>query len=155
MTFVADGETVLATLSRDSVHRLENKFYQLRDELMTVRMSLIDGTASDFDFFRYCTPLSPERRRIIKMKFRAVILKFMYDLKANNNQTQLKTLGLLQVMIKARRQKDKEFDEFKRSAGIRDDNHELIKNTLLPIPYLVQAREKGIMRNYMSSNQNT
>ena len=78
----------------------------------------------------------------------------MADLKANQNKTQMKTLGLLQVMIKARRQKDKEFDEFKRAAGIRDDNHELIKNTLLPIPYLVQAREKGIMRNYMSSNNN-
>ena len=70
---------------------------------MKVRMSLIDGTASDFDFFRYCLPLSPEKRRAVKMKFRAVILKFMTDLRGNRNQTQLKTLGLLQVMIKARR----------------------------------------------------
>ena len=44
-------------------------------------------------------------------------------------------------MIKNRRQVEKEFDEFKRSAGIRDDNHELIQNTLMPIPQLIASRE--------------
>jgi hypothetical protein len=40
-------------------------------------------------------------------------------------------------MVTARREKEKEFDEFKRSAGIKEENHELIKNTLLPIPQLL------------------
>lgn len=48
--------------------------------------------------------------------------------------SQLKALGILHQLIADRRIKEKEFDEFKRTAGIREENHELIKNTLLPIP---------------------
>ena len=81
LTFVAKGDCVIASLSRDKVHELENQFYQMRDELMKVRISLIDGSASEFDFFRYCEPLKPEARKAIRKKFRDCMHKFMKQLK--------------------------------------------------------------------------
>ena len=76
MNFEAREDCVIGVLSRKKVYILENKFYQLRDELMKIRISLIDGSANDFDFFRYCEPkqlgkeASKIHRRKIKAKFR-------------------------------------------------------------------------------------
>jgi hypothetical protein len=84
MTFVAKEESVIASLSREKAHELENRFYQMRDELMKVRISLIDGTANEFDFFRYhVQSKSPEVKQIIRAKFRAALRKFMKKLKSD------------------------------------------------------------------------
>lgn len=84
MSYVASETTVIATLTRDRVHHLENKYYQLRDALMKVRISLIDGTANEFDFFRYSVRVKdPEVRKKIRAKFKAVFMKFIRRLRQN------------------------------------------------------------------------
>ncbi len=103
MAFIANEETVIASLSWDKAHDLENWFYQMRDELMKVRISLIDGTANEFDFFWYHIPLPKKARDMIRKKFRIAMWWFMKRLWERNSDTKLKVLGILQVMIKNRR----------------------------------------------------
>ena len=55
-SFIADDFCVLLTISRKQIEELENRFYQLQDELMKVRINIISERVCDFDFFRYCEP---------------------------------------------------------------------------------------------------
>lgn len=66
---------------------LEKKFYQLRDALMKVRVSLLEGTANEFDFYRYLPKRDKDLplnvREQIKRKFRAVFRIFLQRVKSN------------------------------------------------------------------------
>ena len=64
----------------------------------------------------------------------AGLRKFMIRVNKGKAQGEMRLLGKISKLISQRRQQEKEFQEFKRIAGIREENHELIKNTYLPIP---------------------
>ena len=85
MAFIASEETVIASLTRSKAHELENRFYQMRDELMKVRISLIDGTANE----------SEKARKVIRAKFRVAMKRFMKRLRERNAGTKLRVLGIL------------------------------------------------------------
>ena len=79
----------------------------------------------------------------------------MKRIKQGKRIGEMRLLGKVSRLIYKRREQEKQFEELKRIAGVREENHELIKNTYLPIPYLLKSREIGIQRNYLAMKNNT
>lgn len=153
VTFEASSECVIATLSKQKLMVLEQKFYQIRDVLMKVRVSLLEGTANEFDFYRYLPKrekeLSQNIRNQIKKKFRAVFKLFIKRVKSNSSK-EIETLNTIQDMITQRKFKIYELNDFKIDADITSDDQDLIKNTLIPIADIIKTRTE----NFQSFQKN-
>lgn len=112
---------------------LEQKFYQIRDALMRVRVSLLEGTANEFDFYRYLPKRDKELpeniRDQIRKKFRAVFKLFMQRVKSNSSN-EVKTLNKIQDMLTMRTFKIYELNDFKIDADITPDYQGLIENII-------------------------
>ena len=125
---------------------LEKKFYQIRDALMKVRVSLLEGTANEFDFYRYLSkrdkPLSDNIREQIKRKFRKVFKLFVHRVKTNSSK-EIDTLNKIQDMLTLRQFKQYELNDFKIDADITSDDQDLIKNTLIPIADIIKTRTEN------------
>ena len=125
---------------------LERKFYQIRDALMKVRVSLLEGTANEFDFYRFLpkrdSELPPHVREQIKKKFRAVFKLFLQRVKDNSSK-EVKTLEKIQEMLTLRKFKIYELNDFKIDADITSDDQDLIKNTLIPIADIIKTRTEN------------
>lgn len=125
---------------------LEKKFYQLRDALMKVRVSLLEGTANEFDFYRYLPKRDKELpeniREQIKRKFRAVFRIFLQRVR-NNCSKEVETLNMIQDILTLRKFKQYELNDFKIDADITSDDQDLIKNTLIPIADIIKTRSEN------------
>lgn len=122
---------------------------------MKIWINLISEKAAEYDFFRYCKPVNdPLRIMRIRFKFRSIILTLINKIRAGEPINELKTIGILQHLSLQRKQKEVEFDEFKRSAGTIEDDNELIQKVLLPLPLLIQQREQGMHWKYFSLQEN-
>jgi hypothetical protein len=146
VTFEAASEWVIATLSKHKVMMLERKFYQIRDALMKVRINLLEGTANEFDFYRYLPKrekeLSEKVRNQIKRKFQAVFKLFLYRVRTNSSK-EIETLNEIQDMLTLRKFKQYELNDFKIDADITSDDQDLIKNTLIPIADIIKTRKEN------------
>jgi hypothetical protein len=125
---------------------LERKFYQIRDALMKVRINLLEGTANEFDFYRYLPKrekeLSEKVRNQIKRKFQAVFKLFLYRVRTNSSK-EIETLNEIQDMLTLRKFKQYELNDFKIDADITSDDQDLIKNTLIPIADIIKTRKEN------------
>lgn len=94
---------------------------------MKIRINLISEKAAEYDFFRFTQAISdPKRLMLIRFKFRSIILGLINKIRSGEPINELKTIGILQHLSLQRKQKEVEFDEFKRSAGTIEDDNELI-----------------------------
>uniref|UniRef100_A0A7S3P2Y7 Uncharacterized protein n=1 Tax=Euplotes crassus TaxID=5936 RepID=A0A7S3P2Y7_EUPCR len=134
---------------------LEQKFYQIRDSLMKVRVSLLEGTANEFDFYRYLPKrdkdLPDEIRSQIRKKFRAVFQLFVQRVR-NNSSKEVETLKKIQDMMTLRQFKIYELNDFKIDADITSDDQDLIKNTLIPIADIIKTRTENF-QSFQKNNQ--
>jgi hypothetical protein len=106
---------------------MENKFYQLQDALMKIRINLISEKAAEYDFFRFCIPTNnPLTLMRIRFKFRTIILTLINKIRNGETINELKTIGILQHLSLERKSKEVEFDNFKRSSGTIEEDNELI-----------------------------
>lgn len=125
---------------------LEKKFYQIRDSLMKVRVNLLEGTANEFDFYRYLpkrkNALPDEIRNQIKRKFRAVMKLFVNRVKSSESK-EAETINKMQEMLTLRKFKQYELNDFKIDADITSDDQDLIKNTLIPIADIIKTRTEN------------
>lgn len=125
---------------------LERKFYQIRDALMKVRINLLEGTANEFDFYRYLPKrekeLSQKVRNQIKRKFQAVFKLFLHRVRTNSSK-EIETLNEIQDMLTLRKFKQYELNDFKIDADITSDDQDLIKNTLIPIADIIKTRKEN------------
>lgn len=155
VTFQAASECVIATLSKQKVMALEQKFYQIRDALMKVRVSLLEGTANEFDFYRYLPrrdkELPQEIRNQIRKKFRAVFKLFIQRVR-NNSSKEVETIEKIQDMLTLRKFKIYELNDFKIDADITSDDQDLIKNTLIPIADIIKTRTENF-QSFQKNNQ--
>jgi len=126
---------------------LEKKFYQIRDALMKVRVSLLEGSANEFDFYRFLpkrkNPLPDDIREQIKRKFRAAFKLFVNRVKTNSSK-EVETLNKIQEMLTIRKFKQYELNDFKIDADITSDDQDLIKNTLIPIADIIKTRTENL-----------
>lgn len=146
VTFAAMEECVIATLSKQKVMMLEKRFYQIRDSLMKVRVSLLEGSANEFDFYRYLPPrdqpLPEHTRELIRKKFKYTFKLFVQRVKTNSSK-EIETLNKIQEMLTLRQFKQYELNDFKIDADITSDDQDLIKNTLIPIADIIKTRTEN------------
>jgi len=73
-----------------------------------------------------------------------VIFELVNLIRSGGAQSLLKPIGILMHLNLERKKKEVEFGEFKRSAGIFDENDELFSRVLMPLSHLMQLKEEGI-----------
>jgi LPS O-antigen subunit length determinant protein (WzzB/FepE family) len=133
---------------------LERKFYQIRDALMKVRVSLLEGTANEFDFYRYLpkreNELSTNVKNQIKKKFQTVFKLFLHRVRTNSSK-EVETLNEIQDLLTLRKFKQYELNDFKIDADITCDDQDLIKNTLIPIADIIKTRTENF-QSFQRSN---
>ena len=76
--FVARTVCVVESISREDFFQIAKKYYQLADKLDFIRQKFQEDE-TDFDFFRYKQPrqFSEEVKRIIRMKFRVALSRWI------------------------------------------------------------------------------
>lgn len=147
-TFKAESECVMAVVSKEHIFSLEKKFYQIRDQLMGIRVQIIKGTVNEFDFYRYLPPrgaYDAHTKKMIKRKFKAALGYFISKVKAGNSK-EVNTIENLRNLIKERQEKELEIELIRKTAGIRKDATEVMGSTMIPIQGALEKPMKPISK---------